>query len=53
MVGTITVLIIIIAISYKIYRHLFGYTWNSCPNDHDTMARYGCERCDKCKSNLQ
>lgn len=28
------------------------YTWNTCPNDHDTMARYGAKRCDKCGSTL-
>lgn len=50
--GSLISLIIVIVVSYKIYRYFFGYSWNSCPNDHDTMARYGYEKCDKCKSRL-
>lgn len=51
-IGILTITIIAIILLYKIYRYIFGYTWNSCPNDHDTMARYGASKCEKCGSNL-
>ena len=37
-------------ISFK--RKIFGYSYNSCPIDHDTIARYGARRCDVCKTDF-
>jgi len=51
-VGAFTISILAIVILYKLYRYIFGYTWDSCPNDHDTMARHGANKCDKCGSEL-
>ena len=51
-IGVFTIGIIVIVLLYKLYRRIFGYSWNSCPNDHDTMARYGAKKCDKCGSEL-
>lgn len=51
-IGAFTIGIIAIVLLYKLYRRIFGYSWNSCPNDHDTMARYGAKKCDKCGSEL-
>ena len=29
------------------------YTWQNCPNDHDTMSRHGFSgTCDKCGNHL-
>ena len=50
-IGALTIGIIAIVLLYKLYRKIFGYSWNSCPNDHDTMARYGASKCDKCGQN--
>ena len=52
LIGAFTIAIIAIVLLYKLYRKIFGYSWNSCPNDHDTMARYGATKCDKCGSEL-
>ena len=51
-IGAFTIDIIVIVLLYKLYRRIFGYSWNSCPNDHDTMARHGAKKCDKCGSEL-
>ena len=51
-IGAFAILIVAIVSLYKLYRKIFGYSWNSCPNDHDTMARYGASKCDKCSSEL-
>lgn len=51
-VGALTISIIAIVLLYKLYRRIFGYNWDSCPNDHDTMARMGAPKCDKCGSEL-
>lgn len=51
-VDLITIGIITLILLYKLYRYLFGYSWNSCPNDHDTMTRQGASMCNKCKSSL-
>jgi hypothetical protein len=49
-IGISTISIITIVLLYKLYRKIFGYSWNSCPNDHDTLARYGVLKCDKCQN---
>jgi len=51
-IGTITIGSIAIVLLYKLYRRIFGYSWGNCPNNHDTMARYGASKCDKCGSEL-
>ena len=53
-IGASTISIIAIVILWKIYRYFIPkkYNWNNCPNDHDTMARYGSKRCSKCGSKL-
>jgi len=53
-IGFITIVVIILKIIGSIYRKYNPkkYTWNTCPNDHDTLSRYGCRVCDKCKSIL-
>lgn len=51
-IGALTIGIIAIVLLYKLYRKVFGYSWNGCPNEHDTMARYGASKCDKCGSEL-
>jgi len=51
-IGLFTVCVMGLILLYKVYRWIFGYSWNSCPNDHDTMARQGVLRCDKCNSDL-
>ena len=43
-IGAFTIGIIAIVLLYKLYRRIFGYSWNSCPNDHDTMARHGAKK---------
>lgn len=48
-VGVITFSLIIIILIYKIYRIIFGYSYESCPNNHDDMSRYGSKgNCSKC-----
>jgi radical SAM superfamily enzyme len=47
-IGFITCLVYL----YKAYRYFFGYSYDSCPNDHDTMARQGATYCKKCKNEL-
>lgn len=37
---------------YKLVINFIGYSWSSCPNDHDTMARQGAKYCNKCKNEL-
>jgi hypothetical protein len=51
-IGAFTVGIIAIVLLYKLYRKVFGYSWDSCPNDHDTMTRCGASKCNKCESEL-
>lgn len=51
-IGALTIGIIAIVLLYKLYRRIFGYSWSICPNDHDTMARYGASKCDKCGREL-
>ena len=51
-IGVLTIGVIAIVLLYNLYRRIFGYSWNSCPNDHDTMARQGATKCDKCGSEL-
>ena len=51
-IGVLTICTIFIVLFYKLYRKIFGYSWNSCPNDHDTMTRYGATFCNKCKNEL-
>ena len=53
-IGALTVGVFSVMAFLKVYRHFVPkkYNWNNCPNDHDTMARYGCRRCDKCKNEL-
>jgi hypothetical protein len=51
-IGAFTVGIIAIVLLYKLYRKIFGYSWDSCPNDHDTMTRCGAFKCNKCGSEL-
>ena len=40
-IGLFTIIIITIVVLYLLYRYIFGYSYNSCPNNHDLMARYG------------
>ena len=53
-IGITAVTIIAIVLIDKVFRYFVPkkYNWNSCPNDHDTMARCGSKRCDKCGSEL-
>lgn len=53
-IGALTLSVITIVILWKVYRYFIPkkYNWNNCPNDHDTMARYGSEKCSKCGSEL-
>ena len=51
-IGAFTIGIITIVLLYKLYRHIFGYGWYSCPYNHDTMARNGCKKCPKCGNEL-
>jgi len=51
-IGIASITVVVIVVMYSLYRAIFGYSWNSCPNDHDTMARYGSNKCDKCGSEL-
>ena len=53
-IGITAVTIIAIVLIDKVFRYFVPkkYNWNNCPNDHDTMARYGSTRCDKCGSEL-
>jgi hypothetical protein len=45
-VGIITCIVLVA----KLYRLVFPrkYTESSCPRDHDTIARYGQQKCDTC-----
>jgi len=49
-IGAITIFVVAIIVLFRTYRYFVPktYTWDNCPNDHDTMSRYGAERCDKC-----
>jgi hypothetical protein len=53
-IGVTAVTIITIVLIDKVFRYFVPkkYNWNNCPNDHDTMARYGSPRCEKCGSEL-
>ena len=51
-IGIITITLISVICFYKLYRKIFGYSYNSCPIDHDTIARYGARRCDVCKTDF-
>ena len=51
-IGIITVAIIAIVLINKIFRYFIPYNWNNCPNDHDTMTRYGASICNKCGNEL-
>jgi len=54
-IGIITVVVILLRLFWKIYRRFFPkkYTWENCPNDHDTMTRYGYSgKCDKCGNEI-
>ena len=53
--GLTTIGLIVLKIVYKVvhkaYRKKYPkkYTWETCPVDHDTMARYGYTgKCEKC-----
>jgi len=48
LIAVLTIAIIIVVL----YRRYKGYNWNNCPNDHDTMARNGAKRCNKCGNKL-
>lgn len=51
-IGNSIAFIVITIVLYKLYRYIFGYSWDSCPNDHDTMARHGVSKCNKCGNKL-
>lgn len=51
-IGVLSIGIITTRILYKIYRKRFGYNYDNCPCNHDTMVRYGATYCDKCKNKL-
>ena len=54
-IAVIIILIItitIIVLLYKLYRQIFGYTYTNCPNNHDTAARHGASKCNKCGNKL-
>ena len=51
-IGLLTIIIITIVVLYLLYRYIFGYSYNNCPNNHDTMSRYGATKCNKCGSKL-
>ncbi len=53
-IGITAVTIIAIVLIDKVFRYFVPkkYNWNNCPNDHDTMARHGSPRCDKCGNEL-
>lgn len=51
-IGIITIVISVPILLYKLYRYMFGYSWETCPNNHATMTRRGASRCNKCKSSL-
>ena len=54
LIGLLTVLSLFLYLLLKLYRYIYPkkYTWDNCPNDHDTMARYEYTKCDKCGSEL-
>jgi hypothetical protein len=54
-IGVMTIIIFTFWLLIKIFRLIVPkrYNWNNCPNDHDTMARYGYSgRCIKCGNKL-
>ncbi len=53
-IGMIVVLLFILFLLHKVFRYFTPkkYNWNNCPRDHDTLARYGAVRCDKCNNKL-
>lgn len=53
-IGKTAVIITAVGIVKKVFRHFVPkkYKWSNCPKDHDTMSRYGMEKCDTCGSEL-
>lgn len=53
-VGALALFVLLITIGKNIYRRFvpIKYKWENCPNDHDTMSRYGAKKCDVCGNKL-
>lgn len=47
-IGFLSVAVAIFVLLSRAYRIFFGFSPNNCPNNHDTMARYGVKKCNKC-----
>ena len=55
-IGGLAVFVVLVKTTYRFYRKYYPkkYNWDNCPNDHDTMSRYGYEgKCDKCGNEMQ
>jgi amino acid permease len=51
LLSIIIIVLIILIVLYTLYRKVYPKTYNydNCPNDHDTMDRFGFTGiCDKC-----
>ncbi len=51
-IGFLTTGFVAIYLTYKAFRNIFGYSYDSCPRNHDDMARHGATYCVKCKNEL-
>jgi ABC-type nickel/cobalt efflux system permease component RcnA len=48
--GILFLIIVAVSAFWKVYCRVFPkkYTPENCPQDHDTLNRYGAKRCDTC-----
>ena len=51
-IGILTIVYLVIKFLYKYYKKIYPtkITSKNCPQDHDTMCRYGATRCNSCNT---